>query len=381
MPMIVAKDLVRRDREELADTLSGYSVYRYLYSDSSTTKIGEGSRLSTAYRHHTIGWDIPNFHRRRRLGELLPHTSFSHYKVTGSTTAWYDFVYGVPAHDRVYVVGNASEYQSWPVTTDIINSYIPEGYNKYVQEAAAAIYSSGYDLLTFVAELADVRSMFLKAGTALLKLDFPRNWRRLTNAYLSARYGWRTLFFDLEGLNKAIKNLNSGKGKKSRFNKSRSNKTTTINTTDWTSDNGSYRRSHVIVERVSISVKGSVTADIEIPEFQINPFVTAWEVVPLSFVLDWFLSVGKSIAAASFLACNSSYAASTGYRIEVDRSYSETTTWTSSTTFGSRGQDSTSNGYGEFRKPCSVPLTPHFTFRMNPWKVLDLLGLILQRTK
>jgi hypothetical protein len=274
----------------------------------------------------------------------------------------------------------------WPcgpfLTEDQVKAYAPDLNDKLVQEAAAAIYSSGFDILTFLAELSEVRGLFFNTAKTILKLKVPKNWKSLSNEWLSVRYGWRPLINDFKSINKAIKALNEKQ--KARSSKRIWNKFTESVIDEYTVENYELNKYDVHVVKtynVQKSICGAVTADIEIPAFQANPFVSAWELVPLSFVLDWFISVGKSIAAASFMAFQSRHAASKGLRIEVDYDYAAYSINYGPLFKGGTGYNAWSSSHAmyECRVPCSVPLTPHFTLKLNPYKLLDLLGLIIQR--
>jgi hypothetical protein len=183
--------------------------------------------------------------------------------------------------------------------------------------------------------------------------------------------------YDIKDIYEAVQKLNT---KKQRIMKKARGKRTFDVTNEWTVPISSFIEGHhIVIDHVTWELRGSVVADVEIPDFQFNPFQTAWELIPYSFVLDWFLSVGKSISAASFLTLQSDYQASWGFKVSIERSYRydsialencDADWW----------QEASCIGSYERRTPCSVPLTPHFTLRLNPYKILDLLGMIIQRS-
>jgi hypothetical protein len=215
----------------------------------------------------------------------------------------------------------------------------------------------------------------MNAGLKLLKLDVPRNWKALANDYLSYRYGWRTLMFDIKDIYDKCQKLQSGI---QRVRRKAHGERVFSDTRDWQTEAGDYFEIHHVYDEIKTSLRGNVIADIDIPQFQFNPFQTAWELIPYSFVLDWFVSVGKTIAAASFLTLQSKYTAAYGFRVSIDRTY-EYTIECKEDCEGERSQVGTCKAEFEIRTPCSVPLTPHFTLRLNSWKVLDLLGMIVQK--
>lgn len=334
-----------------------------------------------ASQQDTYGSDIPHFHARRKRGELLPQTPFWQFRREGSSLTTYHLWYGSYANTNEYWFssGEWNYYSSWMVTEGEVAAKMQSADTRFVQEAAAAIYSNGHDTLTFLAELASVRSMFMKTGKRLLDLVKGRNigysYTRLANDWLEARYGWRTLVFDIMSLNKAIRNLNSSR---QRYSEKRGTQTSnTENVASVTSAPPSLV-DHNRYDKVTVGLRGSVTADIEVPQFQFNPLQTAWELVPFSFVVDWFLTVGKTISAASFLAYKSQYSASVGTFAEIDRTVTSVHR-TTAAVWGTWEQVGTCLARIESRQPCSVPLTPHFTLNLNPYKIVDLCGMLVQQ--
>jgi hypothetical protein len=139
----------------------------------------------------------------------------------------------------------------------------------------------------------------------------------------------------------------------------------------------------VIVDTVTESIRGSVIADIEVPAFQFNPVQTAWELVPFSFVVDWFFTVGDSLSALSFAATQKAYSAAAGFSVNVVREYS---TYISDEYYGYvSGPGNYQTGHCEatyeHRRPCILPYQPRLTVKLNNLKIIDLLTLVLQRLK
>lgn len=322
-----------------------------------------------------VGWDIPDYHKKLRSGVILPHTPFMHYTNVGASEGAALIVLSSGA--KYYSDGNNSK-RAWSIPAEQVWSYAPEQFDMYVQEAAAKIYSSGHDTLTFLAELVEVKHMFSQTLVKLLKLKIPKNPKALASEWLSARYGWRTLIFDINQLNETFSSLNE---KRTRYSEKSRGKTgfTTIHESG-TVNYGSYDVAYLISDKVEIQFVGSVMADVWIPKFQFNPLTTGWELVPYSFVLDWFVSVGKALCAMSFLVLQSEYAASAGFRLEVTRTYQhDICSSTSEFSSGYNYQYATSEATLEKREPCKIPLTPHLKLRLNSYKIIDLLGMFIQR--
>jgi hypothetical protein len=393
MGRLVEKNLKKRsDRTDVDNTVSG-EIWVEPYS-SSSYKAADYTHASGRTHTRYVGWGIPNYHRRVRKGELMPHTPWYKYESIGSTTGSYDISSNSSKNcdepSRWYATNSYCPYDKWMIIEDDLWPFVPDRKDIFVQEAASKIYSNnGHDTLTFLAELADVRHMFMDVATKLYRMKnlfqwrqiwFPKKWKSVANEWLSARYGWRTMLYDIEDLSKALSHIGKA-NKRKRFSERSGTKTSTRNVSEDQVEFAHFYLDRVVQDHVTVSLRGSVTADVWIPEFQFNPFVTAWEVIPLSFVLDWFVSVGKSIAAASFLALETAYSASWGFRVEMTRTFQSYIGEVKDTYCGGdMEQQGTSTASLEVRTPCSVPLTPHYFVRMNPAKILDLIGLIAQRT-
>lgn len=377
METLVAKELNRRFGSGLEEPTSTWEAW-YDPNAGSAYKFNEGSFVTSYEQRYFAGYDTPNFHERKKRGELLPTTPFTKFEATGFSQGSYNYDI---TNGNYYTVGNYSPRALWRLTDEHLKAYAPDPADciGYVQEAAAKIYGQGHDTLTFLAELVELRSLFVNTAKTLLKLRIPKNWKSASNEWLSGRYGWRTLIFDIGQLNEAVKSLNDKR--RTRF----SDKTGTTYSTQQISEHETtythYITNYTIVDEVTVGIRGAVTADAWIPMFQFNPLVTAWELIPLSFVLDWFVSVGKSIAAMSFLTLQSNYTASWGYQIQMQRTFHEyIISGISPFVSGTRDQLGQSEATLSVRVPCSnIPITPHIKLRLNPLKILDLLGLVIQR--
>lgn len=349
--------------------------------------VGEYEQQSALKQDWYCGWAIPNFHRRVRRGELMPHTPWQKTTWSGSTTGMYD-IWSANSTSHWWAPEGWLEFSDWALTKGEVWQHAPNAYDKYVNEAAAKIYSSGFDALTFLAELSSLRGMFTNIASKIRRFDFSYLKRRggfstklkdISNDWLESRYGWRLLLRDIDDLSQLIANFNISN--RTRYSERVGNSYSYTNLNVNTIEKAHYYLDQVIRDEVNVSLRGSVTADIEVPRLQFNPIVTAYELIPLSFVLDWFYTVGKSLQAASFLAKQSKYSASKGFRLEVRRNFTSEIGETKSTySSGAHSQYGESLVVVEVRQPCPVHLTPHSTLNLNSFKVADLLGLFVQRT-
>lgn len=327
------------------------------------------------------GQDTPDYHRRVKKGELIPFTLWWQLTREGRSTGTYGYQTSDGKTKYLQGYGQYTPYTDWIVTAEQVQAYAPERADiiGFVQGAAAKIYGNGYDALTALAELTQLRHQFVNIAKRLVKMDFPRNWRRLTNDWLEGRYGWRVLIYDIMSLHEACAHFDETR---TRYSEKCGDKYKFVSSSavekSWMAFYGLLK----VEDTITIEKRGSVVADIVVPRFQFNPLQTAWELIPLSFVVDWFLSVGKSLAAISFLSLQTNYTASYGYRITVDRVLEfDTTSFKSGYSGSGVHQKGVCKAVFCARTPCHVPIFPQTALRLNAFKILDLIALIAQRLK
>jgi hypothetical protein len=379
---IAAKNLKRRSGSESIPVFETQDQHQVV-SGSDTIYNSDENKKSELIRQFA-GYDNPDYHSMLKEGKLIPHTPFYNVKISGDTYGSYDITY---KSGYRYYSTSFTPYDSWCIGEDELWAYAPTDPEKWVTEAAAKVYSSGYDALTALAELKDVMKTFKQAAYTLSHLPSELKKikggfsaiKRLSSENLSARYGWRTLVFDIVSLAKTINSLNQTFDRHSE----RCGHTDEFTYDDaWDTEYSSYTIGHSVHDIVEVSVRGSITADKEVPQFQFNPLQTGWELIPLSFVLDWFINVGKTLAAISFLTISGNYAASWGWQVRVDRRYSaDIVEYADNFQTGYRSQVGQSTGILRKRRPCRVQYIPSFNVRLNGWKVVDLISLVIQRWK
>lgn len=345
---------------------------------TGTVKVGDYPQERYVDNRWWCGWDIPNYHERLKKGELLPHTPWQKTRYFGSTEGVYD-VWTNDNTSHWYSSNGWTSFSRWRITRDEAWAYCPDTYDQYVSAAAAAIYGNGYDALTAIAELGDVVKMWRGIGLRMLRFDLPIHWRTLPDAWLETRYGWRTLLYDILSLQDAIYSYNDTR---LRYSERAGTTWSSVYSDGETYEKAHYYLDQTWVDKVTTSIRGFVTADIEVPRFQFNPLSTAWEIIPLSFVWDWFINVGRSLSALSFLATQQSYAASKSFKVVIERTFTSNIGETKST-FDSGTDSQTGSFVVEIlvRRPCRVPIFPRIVVNLNTFKIFDLLSLLVQRLK
>jgi hypothetical protein len=223
--------------------------------------------------------------------------------------------------------------------------------------------------------------MFKDLGFKLLKVIRAKPPGTPWSIWLEGRYGWRTLIYDIEGIAEALVRLKDAEQSREKSHSSQTARF--VKEDDWTQDCGYITYSVTQREIAKISGLGRFIADVEVPDFAFNPLTTAWELIRFSFVIDWFISIGKTLSALCAVWLSQDYDASSGIRVELDitwwsHSYSVCPAYV--------GQLEINKLYlaGEYncvllkRMPTSVSSIPQIKLNLNASKITDLLALIVQ---
>lgn len=134
--------------------------------------------------------------------------------------------------------------------------------------------------------------------------------RKAEDVWLEMRYGWAPTLMDLEGAIEWLDSRDDGGYKRYRIRAKASVKRRTYDPGVWTDNyHGAYftipmRYRDSYLERTE--VKGTYFATLNDNTFRslnqcgvINPLTTVWELVPYSFVVDWFVGVGDYLSSLS----------------------------------------------------------------------------------
>jgi hypothetical protein len=324
------------------------------------------------YRYSHLGYDLKNFHARKKAGELLPMTPFFQHEEEADLSGSLDVTYG--NGDKVqadFWTNGLSGYA--PTETEMVALFNDIDTQLYVQAAADAIYSTGWDALTFLAEFRLVIRMF--RGSFRRIIDLLRAGE-LYDLWLEGRYGWRILVYDMIEISQLLANLDTERSRYSeRVGTAHSETSERVELLfDWYAVDV-YTR---VIDSWEIGVRGSVVADILPPKFQFNPLVTSWELFPYSFVIDWFLDVGQWLGSLSFLTLTSNYTAAAGLHAHLTRQVTvDHLDWLS----GNSGTIELNGIYSRdytVRTPTRVSSKPQFKVALTPEKILDLLALFAQ---
>lgn len=366
---------------------AGYSGWNY------ATRVGKRDFTGTTCT------TCPSYWFKKNRGNIIPYQPFTQqvfsyeanglltarqtHKGNGSWTQW-DYVNNVPA-DPPDV--NAQLVSTASLLNDMDFHYL-------VNKAAADIMSGGWDVLTFLVELKKTREMFISLVTKFKALNQRLelymkgkealsvvDWVNLANLWLEGRYGWRTLIYDLEDLDKAVKSLTNGKHY-DRQRKTREISTITSPTTVTTVVNGIIQTTTTKSETISLSGNGKVIGDLEVAALQWNAAATAWELFRFSFVIDWLIGVGNALQVNTFLATARDYSASYGGQvlwtrnivqahgpIDDDATYSYTASGLTNLTYETEYR---------VRVPTTLDRLPQVELKISALKIVDLVALLIQ---
>lgn len=221
-----------------------------------------------------------------------------------------------------------------------------ESYNTAVARLYEKLRGS-VDLSVSLAQAGQVGGMFRAASKALHYAGTlnPRNWGK---RWLEFTYGWRPLAQDLYG---SIEQLsNSSLNSRNIIVTAKSNDHEKFSeSTDYTSTQVEVRQD--FRTRISVNLTPGVRTIDDLARFSsLNPASIAWELVPYSFVVDWFYDIGSYLRdAESALVYSTAFTggyltktsllkrvANTNGNGQIISDYSVTGTWSGSQTSASK---------------------------------------------
>lgn len=325
----------------------------------------------------------PGFHALQKCGKFLPLNPLT-----------------VETVDEMRIPGVLNNYTSpneawhvgklWDANYTVpIPDPNPDLLDAAVLAAAANAAAAEMDVLTFLAEfkksvdlLGDLYRRFNKAMRSMARGARHRNdfknpsWKQLRQYWLEARYGVRPIVYDVfnvsNALSKTFENglLLSGKGLQ-------------VEELDYSEDSGWHSINWAWDARTTFERTGKrkyrgkayCLFDSErAATWGFNPLVTAWELVPYSFVVDWFIDIGAwvqtlgpQLSGAYEGICESTQ---TSVSETVQQMYRPT-----SLNSGPIVVSTTSRKLERYvRSPSSVPFPPLLPQLTLP-KVIDLVAL------
>lgn len=358
----------------------------------------------------------PGYFAKKRRGEVLPVNPMSLTKkeitsLSNSVATW-DYVYSGTTIGRYQFSGDlamicwyqASNYD-FPPWSGSIPSW-PDG-NALLTEALANARSRGFDVLTFAAEFRKTIDLISRFRTRTLNraqtvarrtadaLDFESAF---AETWLEARYGWRILAYDIAQINETLDKL---KSLRSPYVRGYASDTNTAERTIQSVTSpapiikypvrsqlayvAGYATGSLTQEYERTTRAGTLLEAVVSDLLEIDPLVTAWEVIPFSFIVDWFTNIGDLATAYSPFATENLLDAWITNRETIR------TTGVYTTSSGSQGSSnfnltSGSNTYTRVHEDVSyerIKATPSanlsFQLNLDAAKLTDLYAVFLGR--
>lgn len=268
----------------------------------------------------------PGYYQKVKKGELLPVNPMSSSKVElllDEVNVSYNYRIPHPYKTGGRTIGRkGGAYGCYPGEPGFRGDLSEVDTNALLIEALAKARTDAWDLLTFAAEFHKTRDLVRGAGERFewrqnKILDLIKKRRRsrtptyrelskeFSDMWLEYRYGWRIVAYDISSAHAAIESL---KSKARTIIRSTAVESDTDDSVAQT--NGLVSFLGVLDGRVHYNAQRTVRAGVGVEVLLDTPvnadlLVTAHELTPWSFVLDWFFNVGENFAAFSPFAAGS----------------------------------------------------------------------------
>lgn len=275
------------------------------------------SRVDSIYAINTASSTKPppyhgdhhrNFDYSRGVQKVVADSPGSHrvswYNPSDGVTSSYDWV------ETSYLSGRSPPLSSFPGISEsdaenMNNQVKTECLNRLLDEKAAIGASLGeaHQTIAMFSALVTDGVRYLNAFKhGNLRAIMRRNGgkslpKSVSDAWLQYNYGWRPLASDIAS---AQANVHRALAKGLAISAKRGANLTR----SWTRDNlpGDYNE-RVVVEHRMLCELGAVMDNPSLAYLNsfglINPLSIAWELVPWSFAIDWFVPVGKTLEAVT----------------------------------------------------------------------------------
>lgn len=352
-----------------------------------TVTYGAGGGTSNVYNYlnagsykSTTGVKTPDFYNRRKRGDLIPPTLFSQEEWDATTAgSWsltsyssgdaYVADFFLPTSYNLTISPPSGLLQGW------IDQYES---SVYVGGAVARLYNRGFDALTFIAELRETAKLFKDVLGRFFGMLRRHSLEDLTSGWLELRYGWRPLVKDIEDINELLISLSENPDFvifSERYGK-------TENLYDVTDSKGymNYGSFQYDAFRhtttASIGLRGTAASKIEPPRITFDPIVTAWELVPYSFVIDWFFNVGSMLNALHGQSYHSDLVTSYGTQLNYVTQSELIGGVGIGDFYGHVTSTAVYSGSITNRTPVTPSFIPSVNINLDALKVADLMALL-----
>lgn len=400
------------------------------YQDLVTTNfLSKLSGTSPLYIH-TVGSETmtdtvtPDFKQRSARGEII-NKPLTQWKYTARssidsitsglsiTTDWVNLgnLAGLPTRCRyklrVYVNPGTRDY--FGVTSSAVDALVNTIGYEYLDptEAINTAYGNAYqaeaDLALFLAEAGKTVSLLAQSGKRIAKIardiksgkflkwapkafaafkakpasSIATGSNVFLDAWLEARYAWRPLLLDAQAAIKYLSMLSKGSRQTFRgyFGEQDAEEGYTFSTSSGGYEyffNGTVTRDKGVRAGVLTEIDPGIALSRDLG-FQ-NPLGLAWEVIPYSFVVDWFVNVSGFFAAnnpTSGIKILSSWASKTS-----DISFVGTVTCTNLTSLESKTMEFSMASFRQHRLVDVCPTYINIDISLDVFKLVDSVALL-----
>lgn len=267
----------------------------------------------------------PNYRRRILAGEIINNPMYKETvteKYSGGSLDHQFLQYNSGNPSLLTGFTNLGKYEGWHYSHP--NRYIPaaaldhqalrdkatvDAHNKAAQNDTELLAVAG-EMKETVASLQSITKRVINIIWALKKWDMKRLAKEITpkelaNRYMEARYAIRPLVYDVSGILKALNNT-----EQNRRITARGGVTETASVSDVVLliNNTYYQVYYRRNTEISVTCRAGVLSMVDnLSKLHIwgmdRIYTSAWELIPLSFVVDWFFNVGKLIDAWQPKSC------------------------------------------------------------------------------
>jgi hypothetical protein len=195
-----------------------------------------------------------------------------------------------------------------------------------LQEALSRAQTDAWDALTFVAEFRSTLETVVgfrertdrlydrfasKVSSRMRGRKAADRAKVISDVWLELRYAWRPMLYDMQDIGEALKRLSEGvedplqrayaSQKLDALPTVVTNTSQDIVVPGWGQVGLSgFRVDAVLSTAASTSAHAAVGVQVTTRDVTlVDPLITAWELVPFSFVLDWFVTIGSILSAFS----------------------------------------------------------------------------------
>lgn len=289
----------------------------------------------SGYRTHSISEEMtdtvtPGYYKLRKKGLILPSNPMTHRKVNAIEESMGDWGYTLYRPNDM--PDETLEFRGQSATCGLQSApgfsvdNFPVLDDNYVRglytSALAKARTRQMDFLTFYAEWRKTKELVTGALTRTLaralalqkqlkgkKLTTRISPKEFTDAWLEYRYGWRILGYDIEDISKHIERMHNGfldrwRAKQDGLLTNNVRDQNYVSNSMYFSNGGiggklysnrvKLKERHEIRSRVGVMIESVMREHATI-----DPLATVWEVVPYSFVVDWFVNVNDYLIAIS----------------------------------------------------------------------------------